>query len=367
MEKKTVKDYVKKLFGEYYKYNIVEVLPPTSLDRREFGFLLFEKGIMLRHKKFLSKEKLHNFLQKKVPSNVYYSSAYYEKPDENMNKKGWLGSDLIFDIDADHIQTPCHEDHRFWICKNCLNVSRVQTEICPQCEGTKFNVELWTCEKCLEAAKLETLKLIEFLISDLGFSTEEIDVCFSGQRGYHVHIESENIRRLNQSARKEIVDYVSGTGLKPVFHGFPDAETRKKNKTIPEMNAPGWGGRLAREIKGKKIHNWQKDLDNAVQKQKASVDTVVTIDLHRLIRLPTTLHGKTGFIAAKIQTTRLEEFNPFTDALAFKEGALTIHINESEKFKIGETEYGPFKHETIELPLAAAVFLLCKNVAQPVE
>jgi len=42
-------------------------------------------------------------LEEKTPIHLYYSSAYYEEPSaDKMDLKGWLGSDLIFDIDSDH-------------------------------------------------------------------------------------------------------------------------------------------------------------------------------------------------------------------------------------------------------------------------
>ncbi|HIH97013.1 MAG TPA: DNA primase catalytic subunit PriS, partial [Thermoplasmata archaeon] len=84
------------------------------IDRREFGFALFE-GWMLRHKSFKHGDELKQFLQNSVPSNAYCSCAYYEDPEADMNKKGWLGADLVFDIDADHIPTPCDKVHDNWV------------------------------------------------------------------------------------------------------------------------------------------------------------------------------------------------------------------------------------------------------------
>ena len=413
MNRTSARDYVRGLFGTYYRENAAKVRPPTSMDKREFGFLLFQEGLMLRHKEFRQNEELQRFIESTVPSDVYYSAAYYERVREDMDRKGWLGADLIFDIDADHIQTACRTDHRYWICENCLSVSREKSEKCTRCGGTKFKEEGWLCENCLEAAKTETLKLIDFLTADFGFSPNDIDLCFSGQRGYHMHIENEDVRSLSQSARKEIADYVYGTGLKARIYGFRDKDTGKKYRSVgPDMHDAGWRGRLARglydcltslapeqlasmietkrtplkaiatqrdallqnlkngtwtQMRGGDKLNWEKLVEYAVQKQRASIDTVVTTDKHRLIRLPTTLHGKTGLSATRIMANRLEEFDPLKDTVAFRGGALTIHVNESAQFRIGETIYGPYEQEKVELPLAAAVFLLCKEVAEPIE
>ena len=52
------------------------------------------------------------------------------------------------------------------------------------------------------------------LENDFGFSQDELHVFFSGHRGYHVHIENDAVRSLDAMARKEIVDYVTGLGIK---------------------------------------------------------------------------------------------------------------------------------------------------------
>ena len=52
------------------------------------------------------------------------------------------------------------------------------------------------------------------LDDDFGFSLNELHVFFSGHRGYHVHVEDEAVRSLDAMARKEIVDYVTGLGIK---------------------------------------------------------------------------------------------------------------------------------------------------------
>ena len=204
------RDFVKQKFAEYYKENATRIRPPLDMEKREFGFLLFDEAIMVRHKSFRIERDFLNFLISLSPSDVYYSSAYYERPEEPMGKKGWLGADLIFDIDSDHLETSCKDEHDYWLCDSCDNAGRgIPPKQCNKCGGTKFKKETWLCETCLEAAKNETLKLTDFLINDFGFPSEEVEVCFSGQRGYHAHIYSTEVRQLDQAARKEIVDYVS--------------------------------------------------------------------------------------------------------------------------------------------------------------
>jgi len=181
--------FVRDKFAEYYGSDSFFVHPPTSIEKREFGFLMFKTRIMLRHKAFRNADDLRSFLTRIIPSDVYYSSAYFERPEREMDEKGWLGADLVFDIDADHIPTPCAKDHDRWVCTSCGTTGRgLAPNECPACGERGFNERTWPCEVCLESAKAETMKLIDMLIKDFGFRPEEILVSFSGHRGYHAHL-----------------------------------------------------------------------------------------------------------------------------------------------------------------------------------
>ena len=393
--------YIQKKFAEYYQYRSNNIEPPSSLERREFAFLLLREKMMRRHEGFKSIDDMRNMLRKVVPSHVYYSTAYYEKPEEEMDAKGWLGADLFFDIDADHIPTPCNKQHDTWRCYNCEEIGRgVPPETCPKCGGQKFDDRSWSCEVCLESAKEETIKLIDVLAKDFGFSSQEINVAFSGHRGYHVSIETSAVQKLDQGARREIVDYIVGIGLVTEFPGF-------KLGLGPNLEDAGWRGRIARGTYGilnanenelikiglkrkvvdalinqrelilkswkgpgpwkMKIVNlvsWKKIVQKAVENQSVKIDTVVTTDIHRLIRLTNTLHGKTGLKKIHVPIDDVERFDPLKSAFAFKGGAVKLFVLEAPEFRLGDQRYGPYKNEKVELPTAAALFLLCKGVAR---
>jgi DNA primase small subunit len=405
--------FIQDRFADYYTQHSASIQPPTSIEKREFGFLLFEKRMMLRHRGFQDLDGLRSSLCATVPSDVYYSSAYYESPEADMKAKGWLGADLIFDIDADHIPTPCATEHDIWTCNNCGTSGRGQHPTkCPTCGGTKFKEKTWPCEVCLEAAKAETNKLIDVLTEDFGFSTDMLTVAFSGHRGYHVHVESEEVRDLDSLARKEIVDYVMGTGLEADFHGLGRAASPERVFSGPDLSARGWRGRVARgtydflstasqeglekagltkkiaktlvlkrdplleswkekgpwgSFKGLGIEKWKKIVHYGVEKQSVKVDTVVTPDINRLIRLPNSLHGKTGLKKAEFPIEDIEIFDPLRRAVAFKEGAVTVEVSEAPQFRVEDRTYGPFERQKVELPTAAALMLLCKGVAKVVQ
>jgi len=98
--------------------------------------------------------------------------------------------------------------------------------------------------------------------------------------------------------------------------------------------------------------------------QSSKIDTVVTTDIHRLIRMNSTLHGKTGLKKVEFPAKNLQDFDPFTGAVAFKKGEVKVLVADAPEFKLGGETLGPYKNETKELPVAAAVMLICKGRAK---
>ncbi len=98
--------------------------------------------------------------------------------------------------------------------------------------------------------------------------------------------------------------------------------------------------------------------------QSSKIDTVVTTDIHRLIRMNGTLHGKTGLKKAEFPAKRLQDFDPFCEAVAFKRGEVKVLVSDVPEFKLGGETLGPYKNETKELPVAVAIMLICKGRAR---
>jgi DNA primase small subunit len=402
------RDFVYEKFSDFYSDPATVIPSPVLLGQRELGFLLFKERIMLRHKVFARISDLKLFLGEEVPSDVYRSCAYYENPTVEMDKKGWLGADLVFDIDADHIPTSCNKVHDEWACTKCgFSGKGITPETCPICTGQKFDTKTWSCELCLESAKEETAKLIDILEKDFGFSHQEMRVFFSGHRGYHVHIENEAVKTLDVMARKEIVDYVSGLGLSILGDQAKARFKRRRASRVFSLHDFGWNKRLKlglqkflikatkedlrnvgvrnyaailqnREailkrclkegrwdsVKGIGVGTWKKLARHVKDLESAKIDTVVTTDTHRLIRMNGTLHGKTGLKKVEFPTKNLEDFDPFEEAVAFKEGAVKVFVSDAPEFRLGGSMWGPYKNQTVELPTAAAILLICKGRAE---
>lgn len=377
-------NYLKKKFHEYYTSPIIDF--PYRMERREFAFLFFGEGIMKRHISFKNRERLLHYLRSNIPAHVYYSSAYYHDPSaDTMADKKWMGADLIFDLDADHLP----------------------------------KAEKYTYEENLQRVKEELFKLLSFLTDDFGFEKQDISIYFSGGRGYHCHVRNKKVMELGSQERREIVDYLTARGID---FGRIIMERKiyeeKYIRTI-EINphAPGWQGRLARGIisflknlmsmreedalklltqfegigevtaheiyehldeeKMKLIESGKIDQMGAIKRllkplvKKLAVelhtrtDEPVTADIKRLIRLPGSLHGKTGLRVTAINIDEVEEFNPLRDAVVFGEENVKIRVVKPFKIEMMGKTFN-IKKGIEKVPEYLAVFSIGRGFADSV-
>jgi len=398
-------DFVAEQFNQWYRRNSSKIPAPIGIEQREFAFITFHGKGMHRHITLPTIEEMQRYLRNTGPMHSYHSSSYYTNPTADMSQKGWLGADLVFDIDADHFDLPCQKEHDRWWCRNCDEQGTGHPpEIC-KCGKAQFETETWLCERCLQAAKYETQKLMDILITDFGVETEHLITNFSGNRGYHVHVHSDTFKPLDQNSRREIVDYIMAIGLEAEYQGF-SRRNRGAKSTFAEG---GWRGRTGRaiydylstvseaEVKALKlgrnatkniVENRDEILDTLVTKhpsnviplidpksldkilgealklQAAEIDTVVTTDIHRLIRMPNTLHGKTGWQVQTITYGQLPSYDPLIKAVIIRGEPVHLEFGHAPKIKILDTVYGPYEEEEATLPLEAALFFLCKKGAR---
>ena len=77
---------------------------PPRLRTREWMLLPFGGGTPRRHVGFHDTADIKKHLVDRTPHSVFYSTAYWKDPTiYKMKEKGWLGADLIFDLDGDHL------------------------------------------------------------------------------------------------------------------------------------------------------------------------------------------------------------------------------------------------------------------------
>jgi len=355
-------EFLRRKFSKFYEKSRLNVLRPES---REFGFGGWEKKIEFRHIRVKNEEELRTRLVNEAPLYISHSVAYYEYPDARpMVKKNWLSADLVFDLDA-----------------------------------AEHSCGKFTCQHCMEKVKEEARQLIEeFLLPDFGFSKGELSVNFSGSRGYHVHVRSEAVSTLDREARREIADYVTGTGLlfdrlfwkegkkffgpKPTDGGFGGKFARAFMKRLEDeefalsisrkLKKPEEKAKLLSAIQAGNydnigIANREEKLQEKFSQMKLTlagrIDSNVTADTSKLIRMADSIHGGSGFAAKSVSS--LDSFEPMRDAPIFNEGEQKVKVTEAVPvLVIKEHSFGPFSvGTTATLPLACAIYLLCKKAA----
>jgi DNA primase small subunit len=120
-------------------------------------------------------------------------------------------------------------------------------------------------------------------------------------------------------------------------------------------------------VKGIGTETWKRIARHVKNLEAANIDTVVTTDIHRLIRMNGTLHGKTGLKKVEFPVNQLASFDPFKEAVAFKKGTAKVIVSSAPEFRLGEDTFGPFTNKKVELPTAATILLICKGRAEAVK
>jgi len=375
------KVFLRKLFKRHYFKT--RVAAPPQVARREFGVGTLEDKIKVRHKAFKGERDFTAFLKAEAPFFISCSSALYEFPsNQPMDTKVWQGADLVFDLDAP--------------------MKILDADV-------------------LEDVRRETQNLADFLTDDFGFNAKDLEVNFSGSKGYHIHVRSPSVLELDSDARREIVDYVTGSGLDfscflnedsvegVVFDGKGRGGAPKGIITGPTGEVGGWGGRIYdrfhtimrdsseqdfKKIKGvgpkmaarlvadreKNLRalergKWEGLLDVSARVRNQVVsdtavafasdtDKMVTLDTSRLMRVPDTIHGGTGLVAANVSD--LDSFNPLTDAVAFGDSEVEVQLTASvDKLSLMENNFEGLKQASkVKLPEYAAAYLILSGRAE---
>ncbi|MFC7210614.1 DNA primase small subunit PriS [Natronoarchaeum sp. GCM10025321] len=338
MEERT-RAYLRGRFRDYYRRTALS--PPPDANLREWGFIPWTAGsgtTMVRHRSLLDIGSLDDFLARKRPRHVYFSAGRYDDPGAGtMQQKGWRSSDLVFDLDADHLPGVSPEEDSY--------------------------------EEMLATCKDALIKLLDFLESDFGF--EDTTIVFSGGRGYHVHVRDEGILELDRDDRREIVDYVRGIDVEfdnliehEAVGGTAGRSSPAHKRSL--VTDGGWSGRVHSRLvsfvddlldlpeedalerlqefdrigEGKSTaaltaarNNYDEiaagNIDvhpafyqvarllteDVLETESAPIDEPVTTDTNRLIRLPGSLHGGTGLAVTRVSRDALDSFRPLADAV----------------------------------------------------
>ena len=109
---------------------------------------------------------------------------------------------------------------------------------------------------------------------------------------------------------------------------------------------------------------WEKIAGSLFVRLAGEADEPVTADTKRLIRLPTSLHGKTGFRVMELTRDQLDDFDPLVDTLAFGDDPVEVVGLVDQTFGLGGAEHTLSTERRTALPEYAAVFACLRGMAQ---
>lgn len=206
------------------------------------------------------------------------------------------------------------------------------------------------CEICLGEAKEIVSGIYDVLKSDLGL--KNIHIIYSG-RGYHIRVLDENVMEMDSNIRGQLVKYVTGAespidkyvfgnvkGGKPyrmdhftIPIGYSKVFTERMKHSLMHITGKedieGLNPKLSKDIiKNREFlenNQWglfknkigpirYKRLVESMAKMNMSlVDAKVTIDLKRILRLPSSLHSKVSMKCMEVEN--IDSFEPLDDAV----------------------------------------------------
>jgi len=398
-------------FKDYYKQNYVSCI--VDVSKREFGIGTINSKISKRHLSFNSLNDFNTYLKTTTPFYVSYSTSYFTFPDRRpMDTKQWEGSDIVYEFDADDFNLPCHDRHNVWECKNegCMDWGYGNLDKCPKCSSPTKITE-WTCDECLGVAKEQTLRLIDFLEKEFKLDPNTFIISFSGAKGYHVRITDKSIIPLSKTSRLQMMNYILAKDLELKKLGFIK---EKRLWKIPSLkDSAGWSKKILEgiidvisnydakkltntfkislkkanvlidtkeDILNKMYHNnilsvnfssselfFENLIEFIIQKNRLEIDPQSSCDIFKIMRVPDTIHGGTGFLSTYLKNKKeLIDFDPFKDPVVLKsEKLMKIKLlKPTPKFRLIDDFYGPFnKDETLSLPEHVSMFLILKGVA----
>ncbi len=322
----TKRTSLKDLYYSYYALKPRIILPP-DVEKREFAFQLWESDSYVRHLSFESVDDVLDYLTEKAPRQAYYSIAVYQLPEApSMEEKGWLGSELMFDIDSDHL---------------------------PGCEGSIIN------DECLIRAAQEADKLLRILRRDFGVDAKAV---FTGNRGFHITASCEWCMSLGNRERRLIANYVMGKGL-DLTRIIPRTR-RGLEAAASSPEDPGWRGWLARKLGSRggeplRSYGGHDVLEALVGEVTVHVDVQVTQDISRLKRIPFTLNGKASMLAVPVGDPA--SFKPDKTLSPFR-GEVTVRALRDVDTKLMGVEVRLREGEEADLPAYTGIALASLDV-----
>jgi len=286
------------LYNHHYENHPLLI---ERIERREVGLQLWgAEGINDRHHYYKSVSDLQNSLvARKNIAAVFASVAYYEDPmTKSTAKKGYKGSDLVFDLD-EHV------------------------------EGSRYEWMFHICDR--------TLDLVRVLTQEVGIPESSLVIDFSGSKGFHITVDDPTFTEMHKDDRNHLIQYILGDKIDRATlgserGGWSDRYNAYKQRlvhvcsndaklnesileeffSIPKVSAKKLGGILSDASVRDTVKEHRLDVDAKLEKSLQTlflrsernrfspVDKKVTGDRHRIFRVPGSIHPSTGFVSVRV-------------------------------------------------------------------
>jgi len=332
-------EVVKRVLRQYYtKHGLPEI---EQLERREIAIGEKSDKPVQRHLSFARHEDFLEFLQQKVPLSVHHSLAYYEAPwAPSTENKRLLSADLVLELDPD--------------------------------------LQFESFAELLGYLKERALALVEVLESELGIKKYEL--WFSGNKGLHVYIKDKEYQELDPAGRLQVYFLFSLKNIQEenflrtveekllylqtnpkIIFSAPELRFLKQllryliknfenleliNKWLAQEKLDKEAGKYRLQKMEKELYRnylvvcrkirtaWLRELGKEVLRAaRFPLDRQVIVDRTHLVRYPGSLNVKGGFIKCRIEKHKIEEFNPFEEAVPVKDGKVLVEVKDKEKWK----------------------------------
>ena len=363
----------------YYRRKVPRL--PRDFPLREFAAQTWWSTGYIRHVSFSSLGDVSRFLVSRAPRHFYYSSARYDQPGaEDMDSKGWRSSDIVFDIDADHLEE--------------CNGRTVKLNSVIDGETSLID------DQCIALASRVAARLYEVLVDELGFESRSVRIEFSGHRGFHVTVQlpdDDERARAGQEYRRELVNYVRARGLLPSTI-WPRLERvgRGRRRAVqpvpPAVYMAGLRGRIARlaveiarssgnggvaavflendPVRAAALYQNNRDvvdsiIDKAVRNASIEVDEQVTVDVKRLVRPPGSVNGKTGLVVEEVEPAKINSFSVCEVGSIGVEPVRVVILADIPSIGVLCNRIRFRKGDKPRLPGPLAAYLMAKGLASP--
>ena len=309
----------------------LEVIGLTDFEKREFGFQVVKDNAVkfIRNISFENPESLKKYILETIPLAIYVGAIYSEGPNyfaqKSIQNLDWIRRELIFDIDLTEYDSvrPC----------SCIGKNQA-------------------CEYCWELINVSIKWIQETLEEDFG--VKDIRWVFSGRRGVHAWILDRSMSLLDDDQRSAIVNYLTffkGDGESAKISPSAKFSSRYQERvkkiiydsffnhtTIEQLEKLGFSKQRANVIleqrdklgisnqfysnfvystdksssfvPSQNLPTRDKINQNILLRWSPRLDTAVTIDLRRILRMPGSVHGESGKRVRFLNYDELEFFNP---------------------------------------------------------